>query len=254
MTSLSTTYNRLGFLSGSTLKILACIFMAFDHVGVIFFPSLAIFRMIGRLAFPLFAYFIAEGCKYTRNKLRRFLTVFIVGALYMLFYWIYEGTLYCNVFITFSISIILIYLLQWAKKLFFNDKKSILALLAIAAIGAVAVATWLLTKIVYLEYGIKGAILAFLISLPDFKGVGAPKLLKKLDNHYVGLICMALGVAFMCIHANLGKIQLFSLLSVVLLMFYNGEPGNRKLKYVFYIFYPAHLLIIEGISILLTLI
>ena len=64
---------RLRIFSSSTLKLLACLFMLIDHAGLLLFPRYKIFRIIGRLAFPIFAYLIAEGCRYTRNKLKHFL-------------------------------------------------------------------------------------------------------------------------------------------------------------------------------------
>ncbi len=257
MSLLNKSYNRLGLFSGSTLKILACIFMACDHIGVVFFsfsdPIYLALRMIGRLAFPLFAYFIAEGCKYTKNKLKRFLTVFIIGAMYVLCYLIYDGEIYLNVFVTFSISILLIYLWQWAKKLLFNDKKPFLASLIFIALISAVCAVWYINENVYLEYGLKGALLPLFICLFDVRGINAPKILNKLDNHYVGLISMSLGLALMCIDANLGDIQKLSFVAVLLLIFYNGTVGIKKMKYVFYIFYPAHLVIIEGIAILISI-
>ena len=41
--------------------------MVVDHVGVIFFPHTLLWRQIGRLSMPIFAYFIAEGCRYTHS-------------------------------------------------------------------------------------------------------------------------------------------------------------------------------------------
>ena len=245
-------YNKLGFLSGSTLKILACIFMAFDHVGVVFFPSVDIFRIIGRLAFPLFAYFIAEGCRYSKSKARRLLMIGIIGALYVLFYLIYEKEWYCNIFVTFSISIALIYLLKWFKKLVFENGSIYYIALALLAFLALLAGTYILCDIVYVEYGFKGILLPVIISLFDFKDIAVPEKLRWLDNHYTGLICMALGLIPLCINANLGELQLYSFISVILLLFYNGGVGNKRLKYMFYIFYPAHLIAIEGISILLS--
>ena len=61
---------KYGFLSGNTLKILACVFMFIDHLGVIIFPDVYILRAVGRLAMPLFAWMLAEGCFYTKNKLK----------------------------------------------------------------------------------------------------------------------------------------------------------------------------------------
>ena len=57
-------------LSGNALKIIAAITMFIDHMGLMLFPKTLIFRYIGRLAFPIFAFMIAEGCRYTRNRLR----------------------------------------------------------------------------------------------------------------------------------------------------------------------------------------
>ena len=47
-------------LSGNALKIIAAISMVIDHTGMLIFPGEDIFRIIGRLAFPIFAFFIAE--------------------------------------------------------------------------------------------------------------------------------------------------------------------------------------------------
>ena len=48
-----------------------------------------------------------------------------------------------------------------------------------------------------------------------------------------------------------GIIQVFSLLSIVLLAFYNGKRGSKNLKYFFYIYYPIHLVVIWLINFIL---
>ena len=245
-------YNPIGFLSGSTLKILACIFMAFDHVGVVFFPTHDIFRIIGRLAFPLFAYFIAEGCRYTKNKIRRLLIMAIIGSLYVFFYLIYEKEWYCNIFVTFTISIFLIYMLKSLKKSIFEKSGVIHIVIYALALVFSVIASYFLCEVVYVEYGFVGIMLPVIISLFDLKDINAPSWLKKADCHYTGLALMAIGLALLCINANLGELQLYSFISVLILLFYDGGVGNKKLKYMFYIFYPAHLVIIEGLSILLS--
>ena len=68
-----------GFLNGNALKYIAALTMLIDHAGLLLFPRNILFRIIGRLAFPIFAFMIAEGCRYTRNKLKYFLSVFILG-------------------------------------------------------------------------------------------------------------------------------------------------------------------------------
>lgn len=52
------------------IKLLACLFMLIDHAGKMLFPNVPEMRLIGRLAFPLFAYGIAVGAVYTHNPLR----------------------------------------------------------------------------------------------------------------------------------------------------------------------------------------
>ena len=56
-----------GGLSGNALKIIAAVAMLIDHVGIMFFPTVAIYRIIGRLSFPIFAFMIVEGYFHTKN-------------------------------------------------------------------------------------------------------------------------------------------------------------------------------------------
>lgn len=46
-------------LSGNALKLIAALTMLIDHIGVILLPNVAILRVIGRLAFPIYAFMIA---------------------------------------------------------------------------------------------------------------------------------------------------------------------------------------------------
>ena len=47
------------------IQFIAALTMLIDHIGMVFFPSVIGFRAIGRLSFPLFAFGIAEGVRYT---------------------------------------------------------------------------------------------------------------------------------------------------------------------------------------------
>ena len=78
--------DNIKIFNGNTLKFLACITMLIDHAGILLFPQYDIFRIIGRIAFPIFAFMIAEGCRYTKNKLRHFLMIFGLGVLCQLAY------------------------------------------------------------------------------------------------------------------------------------------------------------------------
>ena len=72
------------WLNNNQLKILALVTMTADHVGLQLLPQYDILRVIGRLAFPIFAYMIAEGCRYTRDRKRYLLTLALMAAVYQI--------------------------------------------------------------------------------------------------------------------------------------------------------------------------
>ncbi len=224
-------------LSASTLKLMACGFMLVDHVGVRLFPKVIILRIIGRLAFPLFAFFIGEGCRYTKNRRRHFLSVFLLGCICEAVYIIYDGAWYGNILLSFSLSIALIYLMQWARG---RGGASSYAV-TLTAIGALAV----LTHYVNFDYGFTGILVPLFVAWPgdragefeDFKPTPFGKNMK--------LLLFAISIMLTTLESPLGLLQLFALLTVPMLALYDGKAGNRKLKYFFYIFYPVHLLLIE---------
>ena len=67
-------------LDGGALKGIAAALMLIDHVGAILLPETVILRCIGRLAFPIFAFFIAEGYAHTRSFGRYLLRMAIWAA------------------------------------------------------------------------------------------------------------------------------------------------------------------------------
>ena len=235
------------------MKIIACLLMAIDHVGLEIFPEYTIFRIIGRLAFPLFAFFIAEGCKYTKNRLKRFLTVFIVGAILFVFYLFYMGEAYGNIFLTFSVSILIIYLLQFTKKLIFESGKWWIAILAVTLFVSTLWITYFVFEKVHFEYGFLGMMVPVAVSLFDFSRVRVPDKVKRLDCFPTSLVLFSLSLIPLSIFGRMADIQFYCLFTIPLVALYNGKAGNRKMKYLFYIFYPAHLVIIEGIVLLIQI-
>ena len=74
-------------LSNDRLKIIAVVTMVTDHIGAYLFPNVMLFRMIGRISFPIFAFMIAEGCRYTKNKKRYLLNMSMLAvATYLLLF------------------------------------------------------------------------------------------------------------------------------------------------------------------------
>ena len=90
-------------LSGNFLKIIALITMTIDHAGLELFDNMLIMRIIGRISFPIFAYMIAEGCTYTRNRRKHLMTIVSLALIYQVVYFVAMGSLYQGIFVTFFI-------------------------------------------------------------------------------------------------------------------------------------------------------
>ena len=219
-------------LSGTALKILAAIAMTIDHIGFIFFPQEAVWRCIGRIAMPIFAFMIAEGCHFTRNKLRYFLGVLLLAVVCQSVYVVAQGNWYLCMPVSFSLSILLVYSLQKAARV----GKLWWAVFAVAVLGVYA-----LTRYMDMDYGFWGCMLPVFVSLP--------RQYKATDDHRLHVLAMGLGLIPLAL--EMGDWQWWSLLSLPLLYLYSGKRGKWKMKYFFYIFYPAHLALLQGLFWLL---
>lgn len=223
-------------LTNNQLKIIAMFSMLSDHIGKVLLPQYPILQIIGRIAFPIFAFMIAEGCFYTKNKMRYFLTIFLLGIGCQTVYLITEKSLYQNILITFSLSIILIFCTENYK----NKKDKTSGVILSFAISGVFIICILLPVIFIdqgfiIDYGVCGVLLPIAIYY-------APDKLRKLIYTVVLLILLTLDLG--------GGIQWYSLLAIPLLALYNQKRGKYNIKPLFYIFYPAHLVVIYLITVL----
>lgn len=237
-------------LSGNALKIIAAISMIIDHVGVILLPKIIVLRIIGRISFPIFAFMIAEGATHTKNKLKYFLFVFLLGAICQTALYIVKGPEKLNVLLSFSVAILGIYALQYMKSnLFSKNKKTFIKLLLICFFIVFIVGIYLLNQKIRIDYGFWGCMLPISVSIFKLpKEVDLPGL-KKLDNLFLHLILFAVCLVFLTLKYK--WIQSYALFSIPFLLFYSGKRGRYKMKYFFYIFYPAHLVVLEGIGLIL---
>ena len=140
-------------LSGNILKLIACAAMFADHLGVMCFPNEEILRIIGRLAFPIFAFMIAEGARHTRNRLRYFLTIFTVGVLMQI---VYTGMFhddYLSIFITFSIAIPLIYAFDYMKHALISESSVWNRLLSVIVFVLGVITAYLFCRKFTVDYG-----------------------------------------------------------------------------------------------------
>ena len=222
------------FLSGNALKIIAAVFMTIDHIGVVLFPRCLILRILGRLAMPIFAFMIAEGCKYTRNRRKYFGMVFGLGVLCQVVYYFFDGSMYLSILFTFSLAILTVYALQYWKR-----EMSVLSCLVFLLTVA---AVYGLNRVFTIDYGFWGCMLPLFATLAHGT---------KHDSASVSTALLGLGLIPLSL--SIGDIQWFSLLALPLLFAYTGKRGKGNLKYFFYIFYPVHLAVLQGIAALIWL-
>ena len=222
----------IGLLDGTTLKLIAMISMVFDHVGDNFFPDQTWMRIIGRIAMPIFAFCISEGFSHTHDKIR---------------YLTRMGIFACISEIPFD-------LVTTGKILEFSDHQNIMLTFFWAILGLI-----LYERIT--KGRKKGSMVLGIAVLLIF---GVCSIILKLDYNMlaVGLIDIyyllrnkapiwnnAAAIAYHVVMRNMG-IYWFGLLGFIPILLYNGKRG-KGLKWLFYVFYPGHLLLIWIIKMIL---
>ncbi|MDY4813589.1 MAG: TraX family protein [Ruminococcus sp.] len=222
-----------GVISGNALKMFALLCMTIDHIGAHILNDYTPFRIIGRLAFPIFAYMIAEGCKYTHNKLKYFLTIFIEGIILQIFIFLLSDSTHMNVLITFSLSIGLIYAFDYSLRSE-NNYNLVIPLMGIVFVMVICgeLPEGFLSEYFHIDYG--------------FFGVMLPVMVYIFDNRVLKLLMFTSGLVFLSI--SMAPIEWWSLISIIPLAFYSGERGKLKIKYLFHIYYPIHIVIILAIE------
>ncbi|MBW7573276.1 TraX family protein [Caproiciproducens faecalis] len=209
-------------MNRSQLKMLAVITMLIDHVGAVFFPAVPLFRIIGRLSFPLFCFFISEGLLYTTNIKgyleRLFLFALISEVPYDL---AFHKTVYYpqsqNVFFTLFLGLAAIAILHT-----YLVSRPVPAVL-------LAVSCALLAEVLHTDYGWFGVVLIIIFyCFKNFRTRGV-------------LVFTVLNTGYSLLT---GPIKLYAALAGFPILVYNGKKGKLNWKYFFYAFYPVHLLIL----------
>ena len=229
--------DKIRVLDGTMLKIIAMVSMVFDHVGDMFFPDLLWPRMIGRLAMPIFSFCIAEGYIHTRDKnnymLRMGLFALISEVPFDLAFEGHIGLSHQNIMLTFFMAIFALRLFDLIRG---NRKegtgkhsvgKTILGTLVVIAMAVLAI-------FVKADYTVFAVISVFLFYV--FKDI----------NHFART---GIGVAFLAVTRTLGYYCTTGL-SFIPLALYNGKKG-KGLKWLFYVFYPGHLLLLYILKLVL---
>lgn len=216
-----------GFINNFTLKMIAVITMVIDHIGYVFIPTQTayyeIFRAIGRISFPIFCFLIIEGFFHTRSHVNYLIRLSVFALISeipydlafhkTMFYWDSQ-----NVFITLVLGLFAIFCLEEM-----NNRRIYMIPLILTGCAAV------FSKC---DYGIGGVLLICMFYLTR-------------HTPWIRIFLTAL-ILYMFYNPT----ELYGLIALVPIACYNGKRGSRA-KMIFYWFYPLHLLVLFGLSILL---
>ncbi len=248
-------------ISGSTLKLIAIITMLIDHAGAVILGRMLwqegimevmystdpqammrwlmehgslywiywLMRMIGRVAFPIFIFLMVEGLSRTRNRWKYLGRMGLFAVLSEIpFNLALTGQLwstqYQSVYFTLSIGLLAMIVCDALEERLRHHKKGLVRISYWPLLVVVVIAAAVLAEFLRTDYGAIGIVCIMVIYITR-------------KNRIVQTIAGALSFIW----------EVTAPLAFIPVWFYNGKRG-LKLKYLFYIFYPAHLLILYLIS------
>lgn len=208
--------------------------MLLDHIGATMVQGYAL-RIIGRIAFPIFCFLMAEGTFYTKNP-RKYGLRLMIGALLseIPFDLAFRGKLtweYQNVMLTLFLGFLTVEIIQ-------RTEFDIVKVLAVS--GGFALAEWANT-----DYGGFGVLLVVLFSQTRGKLWFQTIMVAMFSWMINSLKIPVLGI--------LVPIEMFAIFAMIPIALYSGRKvtSNRAVQWGFYLFYPVHLMILVLVRILL---
>lgn len=212
-------------LSGSALKIIAVVSMVIDHCAYYLMDgntmAYDVMRCFGRIAFPVFAFLVAEGFAHTRNRMRYFLSLLLFAAVSEVPWYLLNGADGThNVMFTLALGVSALAVFERLR----GHRALVIAAILLATLSA---------EVSGLDYGWRGIVVILIFHL--FKS--------KKYYQSARLLQLAFAFPFMLHYGIIG-----ALLACSVILLYDGTRGiirGKVAKYGFYAIYPVHLIIIK---------
>jgi len=225
-------------LNSNGLKLIAITAMVFDHVACVFIPVnyflYYIFRIIGRVSAPIMFFSLANGFKYTRNKYKYGIRLLSFAILSQVPYSLFIGN---KLFLLDDYNVLFTLFLGFlCLCCFYNIKNYLLKIMLMLVC---------LISSCFCDYGLFGMSLMLMFAFCHKKNLKI--FLYSLISFVYLFVRTSLTGSYIIFIIFTG---LF--LAVPLFVLYNGQKGRFNLKYLFYIFYPGHFLILLLINLLIS--
>ncbi|MCT2194109.1 conjugal transfer protein TraX [Paenibacillus sp. p3-SID1389] len=207
------------------MQLIAMITMLIDHVGLLFFPGDVLWRIIGRIAFPIYAYALVQGYQHTSNYRKYASRLLLIAVLSQIPYQLAFDTNGLNVVATLFVSLLVLRMLD-------SSKPGPLSAIIIAVVCVIM-------EVLPFDYGAYGLLLVLI-----FKFANQGK-----------TVAMHLLLNLVYLFAYGWVIQLASILPTLVIAY--GPGLWRKLetwrlpRWVWRAFYPAHLVVLAILVYLL---
>lgn len=243
-------------ISADCLKVIAMVTMVIDHTGAVLFPQQELWRVIGRIAFPIYVWLLIMGFVHT-SSVQRYIGRMAVFSLIseIPFDLALTGTIctfrWQNVFWTLTISLLMLAALKKVLDQMQDERAggrgNIVLKTALIILLTMALSEWL-----HFDYGAAGPALAAVFYF--YARYQRPSLLTGFC-----LFCLAFlmdpvlngnagsSLAWYYAVASISS-ECFGILAIPVISRYNGIRKWKRGKYFFYLFYPLHLLILYGLA------
>lgn len=229
-------------MTSSALKWIALAAMLIDHIGLLFFADIEMFRLIGRLAFPIFAFLISEGFTHTSSR--------TLYGLRLLFFALiaelpYDLCMYGSTFYRYSQNVLFELLIGFCALIFMEKAIRKSALYFSLVLVCIALSEFLFTA--YGAFGI--CLIVLFYALRSFRGAD---ILAFIGITYLFYGFTSWGFSFGDTYYKILAInstQMYCLFATIPLVFYNGKHGKYGMKWLFYIIYPVHLIVLYFIDV-----
>lgn len=234
---------KIQFLNSNTLRLVAVLLMISDHVWATTMSFGNWMTYIGRMAFPIFAFQIAEGFIHTKDFKKYALRLLAFGLVseipFNLFYssrWF--NPYHQNVMFTLLLGLLAIRVIDNLKEDISakNIGKSVLWLLLIGIGGTLG----------FVDYGFLGVLTVVMFYL--CRGYRFTPILQLIGMILINIVFFEGQVFIFEVFGKTLEIpsQGFAVFALIPIWLYNGKKGksSKALQYGFYAFYPVHMLIL----------
>lgn len=235
-------------MSAFVLKLIAVFTMACDHFSYLIFGRFSYLNLIGRIAFPIFAYQITEGYIHTSNLKKYFLRLVLFALIsqipFMLFLSTHTNPWHLNIFFTLTFGLLAITVYDKLNKLECKNiaKHRLYQLLGFVAFILLAA----IAEFTKCDYGYFGVLIIFFFYF--FRNH------KILMNLSIILTILYYYRAYLLYYSSLLYIgiPICTIIPLIFINFYNHKKG-KDTKLFLYLFYPSHLLVIYALYLLFKL-